>query len=767
MAVNATAGQAALVISAVLVVIALVRTIRGRDDAARGWLGGAFAAIAVALVVLATALLKCDFRLLYVVDNTSLDLPGTYRFAALWAGQEGTVLLWIAMLELAALSLLKRERNAPRGALGAFLVLVLGFHVLLFFRSPFVVGLGTPPADGHGLNPLLKNPWMVIHPPVLFVGYSLLFVPYALALAAVWRGQPDTWLRPARPYLVWGWVSLGAGMMLGGYWAYITLGWGGFWAWDPVENSSLIPWLFATALLHGVALQRDAGSYRKFNFVLALCSAATIIYGSYLTRSGVLGDFSVHSFQTLGQGYNAAWLTLLLVPIAAGIVAFRRGRPALVEVAVPRAYNWLSQAVWVVFAMAALVLLGTSMPLISKLFGDAKAVETSFYNRTQSILLVLSAVFLVLHLKPGRQVVALLTAAAVAGGWAVQAALKASAGAMPDKPAYDAVAQYGLLILGGGAGAMIVVGLDRSCRLAAQKRWGEVGYGLAHIGIAVLALGAMLSGPGEQWQQVVLELGQTQETLGVTVGFETHDTANETEHLLTLSLDEGGNKQTGLSKVYPTNNGEMRTPVLFHDVTGDWYLEPVQLLTGAQAAEHGGHSGMTGEPAVAGDVVTVAKGKTIEHDGLKLTFTGYAQSADHMSGDSFAVGADLEVDAGSGVQQVTPLFKLSDEGTESEPVTVGDWEIRFVKMNVDGGTADLALQRKGGAAAPPEAKPAEEKPTEQKPALDPITLVLRVTRKPWIGLVWLGTLLLVLGGALGLARQLNWRREAAPPPEQA
>ena len=156
------------------------------------------------------------------------------------------------------------------------------------------------PSDGQGLNPLLQNPWMTIHPPIMFLGYAATAVPFAFAMAALWERRYDEWTKASMPWALVTVVTLGCAILLGGYWAYVTLGWGGYWGWDPVENSSLVPWLASAALVHGMLLQRARGRFRKLNFSLAILAYVLVVYATFLTRSGVLADFSVHSFVDLG-----------------------------------------------------------------------------------------------------------------------------------------------------------------------------------------------------------------------------------------------------------------------------------------------------------------------------------------------------------------------------------------------------------------------------------------------------------------------------------
>src|SRR5207247_9721085 len=182
-------------------------------------------------------------------------------------------------------------------------------------RGPFLTfPAGLFPVDGQGLNPLLQDPWMTIHPPVLFTGFSSLIAPFAIAMAALVRRDYDGWVKVALPWVVFSTAILATGFIMGGVWAYKVLGWGGYWGWDPVENGSFIPWLSNIALLHGLLVQRVSGSLRRTNFFLAVTSYVLVLYASFLTRSGVLADFSVHSFVNLGlNGFLLSFLFMVII----------------------------------------------------------------------------------------------------------------------------------------------------------------------------------------------------------------------------------------------------------------------------------------------------------------------------------------------------------------------------------------------------------------------------------------------------------------------
>ena len=283
------------------------------DEAARPFARCAYGFYALSIVLVAAVLVVClwrrDFRIEYVAQYSGLDLAGHFQIAAFWAGQKGSFLIWLLWGTLIGLPLARsagRRSEAP--VMGIYTLTLLGLLFILVRENPFVM-LPEAPADGSGLNPLLQNDWMVIHPPIMFVGYALTAVPFAFAMAALWRRDFDGWAARAYPWALAGFLVLGCAILMGGYWAYVTLGWGGYWGWDPVENASLIPWLFLVVLVHGLHMERAKGRYRRMNFTIATLVFLAVLYGTFLTRSGVLADFSVHSFVDLGI---SGWLIGLM-----------------------------------------------------------------------------------------------------------------------------------------------------------------------------------------------------------------------------------------------------------------------------------------------------------------------------------------------------------------------------------------------------------------------------------------------------------------------
>ncbi len=299
---------------------AIVRSIQGDDD--RWWRSGrngivsSAALLGLALTALLIAFLDDQFAIRYVADHSSRDLPLYLKISAIWGGQEGSLLLW-AFLQTLFAALVARQPSEENRALipwaTVFLSVIAAFFVglTLFLSNPFAPSQMVP-VDGRGLNPLLRHPGMVFHPPPMFVGYVGLAVPFALALAALITGRVDLWPDAARRWSLLAWLFLGLGLFLGMRWAYDVLGWGGYWGWDPVENGGLMPWITATAMLHALAMQAEGRGYRWWNVTLAMLSFVLVLFATFTTRSGLIQ--SVHAFARSRLGFyflTAIGLTLL------------------------------------------------------------------------------------------------------------------------------------------------------------------------------------------------------------------------------------------------------------------------------------------------------------------------------------------------------------------------------------------------------------------------------------------------------------------------
>ncbi len=353
-----------------------------------------------------------DFSLKYVTDYTNRDLPIFYKLAAFWAGQSGSLLFWSWLLSVASTILAWQNRKTDHPlslyAMTWMMITTAFFLILnLFASNPFErlgvvqadgrIAAITPP-DGQGLNPLLQYFAMVIHPPVLFIGYVGFTVPFAFAMSALWcRQTDDLWWRLSRRWTLISWGFLGAGILLGAQWAYMELGWGGYWAWDPVENASLLPWLTGTALLHAVMVQERRGMLRRWNLILAIATFLLCIFGTFLTRSGVVS--SVHAFGKSNLG--TFFLVFMIVVLSLAVVLLLLSRSdryreftfqSLTSRESSIVYNSL-----VLVVSCLTVLIGTMMPVFSELLrGEQITVGPPFFNKVHIpialILLLLTGV---------------------------------------------------------------------------------------------------------------------------------------------------------------------------------------------------------------------------------------------------------------------------------------------------------------------------------------------------------------------------------------
>jgi cytochrome c-type biogenesis protein CcmF len=346
-----------------------------------------FGCLLVASIALWQGLITHDFNIEYVAAYTSRNLPPYYIFSAFWAGQKGSLLFWAVVLSIfaSAAQLLTPRRYAhlmPYVAGVTSAVIVFFVSVMLFAADPFE-RLGFTPADGRGLNPQLQNVGMVIHPPMLYLGYISITIPFAFAVAALLSRRMDVgWIQAIRKWTLVSWLFLSIGITLGMWWAYVELGWGGYWAWDPVENASFLPWLTMTAFLHSVMIQEKRGMLKRWNFGLIIGTFLLSIFGTFITRSGVIA--SVHSFTQSNVGYF--FLAFLVIICVLGFTLLYT-RWHLLEAEV-RLESMVSREAAFLFnnllfvGIAFSVLWGTLFPILSELVKGTKiTVGPPFFNR--------------------------------------------------------------------------------------------------------------------------------------------------------------------------------------------------------------------------------------------------------------------------------------------------------------------------------------------------------------------------------------------------
>ena len=385
-------GRAALVVTlglALYAVVAGAYAARNRRRrlalSAQNALIGAFGSTLVASVVLLAALVRNDFSFVYAAAHTSRELPTGYTISAFWGGQEGSLLLWLLILTgYAALAVLLNRRSSRD--LVAWVVPVLA-GVAVFF-SFLVVAVASPfatqvaPLDGRGLNPSLQNPYMMAHPPLLYLGYVGLTVPFAFAMGALLARRTDErWIVSTRRWTLVAWSALGVGQLLGAHWAYEEVGWGGYYAWDPVENAALMPWLAATAFLHSVMIQEKRGMLKVWNVLLVILAFGLSLFGTFLTRSGIVS--SIHSFT---QSSIGPWFLAFICLVVAGSLGLLFSRLPLLrtrsrlESLVSREATFLYNNLLLV-ALTLTILWGVAYPILHEaVYGEQRVVGQGYYN---------------------------------------------------------------------------------------------------------------------------------------------------------------------------------------------------------------------------------------------------------------------------------------------------------------------------------------------------------------------------------------------------
>jgi cytochrome c-type biogenesis protein CcmF len=391
----ATVGRALLILALVVALYGIVASIygvvKGRDEWIASGRRSVYAIAAMvtgAFVILEIAFLRSDFSFATVAGHSSTTTPTFYKGAAAWSSQEGSLLLWLWLLSLWTTLVLFATRKQLRRVAPYATAVLLGFAaffaaLLVFKETPFAIR-AVVPAEGTGLNPLLRHPSMMIHPPMLYSGYTLFTIPFAFAIGALIARQVDAadWIRATRRFALGAWLFLGIGILLGARWSYAELGWGGYWAWDPVENASLLPWLTGTAFIHSIMIQEKRGMLKIWNVSLVLATGTLAILGTFLVRSGILD--SIHAFGASTLGVPFVILIGVLIASSIGLVVYRRAElrseNRLDSLLSREAIFLLNNLVLV--AMAFVVFWGTFWPLIAEaLTGTRRALGPPWFDK--------------------------------------------------------------------------------------------------------------------------------------------------------------------------------------------------------------------------------------------------------------------------------------------------------------------------------------------------------------------------------------------------
>jgi len=534
-------GHVALILALIVAAVQASFPLAGSLSGNRPWMAmarplayGQFTMLAIAFAALAEAFLTSDFSVLYVATNSNSLLPQIYKFSAIWGGHEGSLLLWVLLMSGWGAAVAAFSKNLPQGVVARVIsvqgMVATGFLLFLLLTSNPFERLFPVPPEGRDLNPLLQDPGLAVHPPMLYMGYVGFSVAFAFALAALIGGRLDAaWARWSRPWTTVAWVFLTIGIVLGSWWAYYELGWGGWWFWDPVENASLMPWLVGTALIHSLAVTEKRGAFKSWTVLLAIFAFSLSLLGTFLVRSGVLT--SVHAFAT--DPARGLFILIFLCIVIGGSLALYAWRAP--EVSEGGRFDLISRESALLannllfVAFAVLVLFGTLAPLIYEAFDWGKiSVGFPWFNKMFLALAPFMAVLIGVGsatrwkhddlLRLGRM---LWLALALSIAVLVIAALPGMDGGNLWVPVGLALAAWLLF-------AHLTVVRDRLRHKAGWRAWvadlrgnGRSFYGmvLAHLGVAVFIVGVTMVMNFQQEEDVRMSPGDSHELAGYRFEF--------------------------------------------------------------------------------------------------------------------------------------------------------------------------------------------------------------------------------------------------------
>ncbi len=815
-----TVGSALISASFLISILALFLyyfAAQKEDEKLLRWSNIAFGLKGLLLVFSSAILIKLifnhDFSYYYVYNYTSLDLQPKYLFSAFYGGQEGSFMLWILFSWVAGLGLMKWTRAPYKAPVMFFLTLTQAFLIFMIIgweigginlgADPFrtfaaefpdiPVVKANPdfaPQDGRGLNDLLKSPWMMIHPPILFVGFAMMTIPYCFAMAALWKKKYNDWVGPALPWTLGANLSLLTAIFLGGYWAYVTLSFGGFWAWDPVENASLVPWLIGTAGIHTMIIQRKSAVAQKSSIFFAILAYMAIVYETFLTRSGILSDASVHSFVDLGL-YNQLLVFMLVISIlGVGLFLYRYKElpsPTKESKILSREFMTFSGAV-MLFVLGVVIILGTSSPIIGKLFTDRPTPpEISFYNDWSMPIAI---------------VMALLTVIGQYLFWKKQDS-ESLASDLVNPLLVTSVVTILSVIIGNVrdlyyilyffAGWFAVIGNSFVIVHLAKKQPKLIGGALTHVGFGALLIGSLASGVYNKPMvdqrtkdyNAAVERGEVKDEEGFTIrqkvdilelklgqpkivndkyvvtyeGYSIDDQNRPGQQTYKIKFEPvaGGNPFYLFPEVYPmlaTSSSEgvnwSVDPDVHTGLLSDIYL----YVSGSQYVEQRNNfineqnniQTASDNDAAADSTtkLTFSRGESRQLGAYNIRFVNYvkADSTELPEGTILGVKAEIEVSnmASGQLYTVEPLFAVLAEGNFvfAPPMDIPEFgmSVAFSRISTQEDRIELSI---------------EGVEDEQD------WVLISAEQKPFISVVWFGTFMLMGGFSISIFR--HWGRE--------
>ena len=668
------------------------------------------ALICLAVILLLYYFLNDEFMYASVYSHSSISTPLIYKITAIWAGQEVSLLIWILILNICGIAAAKNSDEFTPIVL-ATIALAQGLMLLiLIVKSPFAFvweyypkdfKIGEIPGNGTGLNMMLMDPWMILHPPILYIGYASSAIPFGYAIAALIRREYDSWIKKSHTWIIFSSLTLGIGIFMGGYWAYKVLGWGGYWGWDPVENSSLIPWLISIALIHGIILQTRKGVLRRTNIAIALSYFIFVLLSAFLTRSGILSNFSVHSF---GQSDILRYLYLLMLVFFFAISIYfviKRFRGIESEKFSEKIFTFegmITYGIIMLLIYSFVILAGTTMPITTGLLGNQGNVTENFYNTVSIPFGAMILAFIILSMFVSRRYgVVSINIAAI---------LSVICGSLFNKDFIGNITVdiYSIILFF----LIFMIFID----LYKYRKFSFVPSRVAHLGLAILILGIIssnihsTSGHGEHKEISVGETVEIDKNLSITLkGIQ----EEKKSHILITTSDNGVTKDVRIPYlINPKTNDIYKEPYIIKRLTGDIYIIPEIYVFGYNRYS----------------AATIHKDEEKIISGHKVKFKDFI--INNMGSPNMSVRAELYVDGKKYLPGVIAANTDSEEFV-NQKIPGTDKVIAIDNLNARDMSVYVFITPDKNAVIPPD------------------YLIIDISHKKFIWLVWLGTIIISAG----------------------
>jgi cytochrome c-type biogenesis protein CcmF len=709
----------------------------------------------IASAYLMINIINHNYQFTYIWSYSNNSLPLHILVTSFFSGQEGSFLLWAVLTSIFALAVRKyaRKYGYEELVMGIFGLVLIYLTLMLILKDPFTyiwksfpdehLPINFMPPDGRGLNPILENFWNMIHPPILFIGYSAMTIPFVFALAGLIKKDYTNWIKIAAPWTLFAAGILGLGIMLGGFWSYETLGWGGFWGWDPVENASLMPWLLANALVHTMIVQRKTGGLIKTNFVVALLSFIFVLFSTFLTRSGVLGEMSVHSFGEPGTAAYSVLLGVLLLFLIISLVLFLsrlkdiNAQIKKEDFQINSREFGLSLGAFALLLSTFVVFIGTTWPISTELFGQTKSsVDISFYDKWNLpiavVILILNAISYYFSWRKSnwnevfkKMLVPFIVALV---GTIILILLKLD--------------KFSFILLAFAALFSIFANLQIFLKLI-KSSFGKTGSTLSHIGTAILLIGVIYSGGYSEKHTYTLAKGESVDAFGYKITFVGRNQINperkdQERYEHKLIFEKNGKKDEVGSIIYWSDFNQ-RTQMFLEPgiktvLTKDLYVSPVTFQEELNVPTN-----------------SIQKGEVLQcpYDStINVTFNSFdMSSATTNDAGEMLFGVIATITTQNNNYTDTLYTWMNTQTFQGKPI----W---YPIENTNYKIGFLGLD--GGMGAPGKTKALiafNNGDTNDVPKVDYFTFQIEI--KPFMYLVWIGAILAIGGFFIAIPKQLK------------